>query len=79
MYHKSTNFGDYYKMCILKMLLSYGEYEYADEAELDGYREALHKMVDIFISDYREYNEYLDEKYEEIKGQVEARRKKENK
>lgn len=56
----STNFGDYYKMLILKMLLSYGEYEYADEAELDGYREALHKMVDFFISDYREWNESIE-------------------
>lgn len=59
MYNKSTNFGDYYKECILKMLLSYGNYDYADETELDGYREAVHKMVDFFISDYREYCESI--------------------
>lgn len=67
MFIKSTNFGDYYKHCILMMLLSYGEYEYDDETELDGYRAALHHMVDIFISDYREYNKVLDEKIDEMR------------
>ena len=69
MYNKSTNFSDYYKQCIFKMVLSYGEYEYDDEAELDGYRAALHHMVDIFISDYREYNEYLAEYIKEMQRQ----------
>lgn len=57
MYNKSTDFGDYYKQCILKMLLSYGEYahECVEDCEIDGYRAALEKLIAIFISDYREY------------------------
>lgn len=65
----STNFGDYYKALILKMLASYAEYEYLDECELDGYRAALHKMIDFYISDYREYNESIEKRYEEIRRQ----------
>ena len=56
------DFGEYYRHLIMKMLISYGDYaetECQDEAELDGYRAALHHMVDIFISDKREFNRLL--------------------
>ena len=57
--------GCYYFELISRMILAYGNYDYADECEMVGYRAAVHKMLDYALTDYRQYCRDLEKVYED--------------